>query len=247
MPRPPRTPEEMVARVDEVMSRIPLLTPFTRGSREVAIRRARRKAERAGRKAMRMALTIISVIVGTVIWGLFVGPVGTGALMALVLATICAMIALGTFPRDTAPEPMKLANAKPAVLPAQVDLWLDAKRRALPALAAPKVDAISAQLAALGPQLAAVPAGDPTALELNRLLGKHLPDLVDRYEKVAPAQRKAASIPGGPTIERQLVDGLGLIEAELARVNERLGADDRDAFAIQGKFLETRYGKDGVL
>ncbi len=53
--------------------------------------------------------------------------------------------------------------------------------------------------------------------------------------------------PGGPTIERQLVDGLGLIEAELARVNDDLGRQDRDAFAIQGKFLETRYGKDGSL
>lgn len=247
MARPPRTPEEMVARVDEVMSRIPLLAPFTKGPRDVAIRRARRKAERIGRKATRMALTIVGVIVATVFYGLLVGPIGIGALLAIILATICALIALGTFPRGLAPEPVKLANAKPAVLPAQVDLWLDAKRRALPALAAPKVDAISAQLAALGPQLAAVPAGDPTALELNRLLGKHLPDLVDRYEKVPVNQRKAAAIPGGPTIERQLVDGLGLIEAELARVNERLGEGDRDAFAIQGKFLETRYGKDGGL
>lgn len=247
MARTVRTPEEMVARVDEVMSRIPLLAPFGKGSREVAIRRARRKAERIGRKATRMALTIIAVIVATIFFGLFTGGIGTGALLSVILLTIIACIMIGIFPRDLAPEPMKLANAKPAVLPAQVDRWLDAKRRALPALAAPKVDAISAQLAALGPQLAAIPAGDPTALELNRLLGKHLPDLVDRYEKVAPAQRKAASLSGGPTIERQLVDGLGLIEAELARVNERLGADDRDAFAIQGKFLETRYGKDGGL
>ncbi len=114
-------------------------------------------------------------------------------------------------------------------------------------LAAPRVDAISAQLAALAPQLAAVPAGDPTALELNRLLGKHLPELVARYEKVPEAQRKMAETPGGPTIERQLADGLGLIEAELARVNDQLGKDDRDAFAVQGKFLETRYGKDGGL
>ncbi len=92
-----------------------------------------------------------------------------------------------------------------------------------------------------------MPAGDPTALELNRLLGKHLPDLVDRYEKVPVAQRKAPIAPGGPTIERQLVEGLGLIEAELARVNDQLGKDDRDAFAVQGKFLESRYGKDGTL
>lgn len=248
-----RDPEEMLARASDMLDRWPLTAPLAQGLREgrsgrdAIRRRAERKAKRVGQKAMRMALTIISVIVGTIIWGIFVGPVGAGGLMLLILATICAMIALGIFPRDTAPEPVRLATAKPDVLPAQVDQWLDAKRRALPALAAPRVDAISAQLAALAPQLAAVPAGDPTALELNRLLGKHLPELVDRYEKVAPAQRKVASVPGGPTIERQLVDGLGLIEAELVRVNDQLGKDDRDAFAVQGKFLENRYGKDGTL
>ncbi len=248
-----RDPEEMLARASDLLDRWPLTAPLAQGLREgrsgrdAARRRAERRARRAGQKAMRMALTIFSVVVGTIIWGIFVGPIGAGGLMLLILATICALIALGIYPRDVAPPPMKLATAKPAVLPSQVDAWLDAKRRALPALAAPKVDAISAQLAALGPQLAAVPAGDPTALELNRLLGKHLPELVDRYEKVAPAQRKAATIPGGPTIERQLVDGLGLIEAELARVNDDLGRQDRDAFAVQGKFLENRYGKDGSL
>ena len=248
-----RDPEEMLARASDMLDRWPLTAPLAQGlregrsGREAARRRAQRKAKRAGEKALRMVLTIIAVTVATVGYAVAIAPVGIGGWLLITLLTVVACILLGIFPRDTAPPPMKLATAKPAVLPAQVDAWLDAKRRALPALAAPKVDAISAQLAALGPQLAAVPPGDPTALELNRLLGKHLPELVDRYEKVAPAQRKAASIPGGPTIERQLVDGLGLIEAELARVNDQLGKDDRDAFAVQGKFLENRYGKDGSL
>jgi len=247
MARAPRDPEEMMRRFDDVMARHPLTAPMTRGSIESRMRRGRRRAERVGAKLRRMTLAIIAVVVATIAFGWIAGGIGTGALLSIMLLTIIACILLGMYPRDTAPEPVKLATAKPAALPAQVDAWLDAKRRSLPLLAAPKVDAISAQLAALGPQLAAVPAGDPTALELNRLLGKHLPELVDRYEKVAPAQRKAASIEGGPTIERQLVDGLGLIEAELARVNDQLGKDDRDAFAVQGKFLENRYGKDGTL
>ena len=248
-----RDPEEMLARASDMLDRWPLTAPLAQGlrdgraGRDAARRRAERKARRAGEKALRMALTVVGVIVATIVYGIAVGPIGVGALMLIFLATMCALVALGTFPRDTAPEPMKLATAKPDVLPAQVDRWLEAKRRALPALAAPRVDAISAQLAALAPQLAAVPPGDPTALELNRLLGKHLPELVDRYEKVAPAQRKVATIPGGPTIERQLIDGLSLIEAELVRVNDQLGKDDRDAFAVQGKFLENRYGRDGTL
>ena len=253
MARRVRDVEEMIERASGYLDRLPLTAPLAQGlregraGREAMRRRAERKARRAGEKAVRMALTVAAAIVATIVWGIVVGGIGTGTLMLIVLATIMACVLLGIFPRDLAPPPMKLATARPAVLPAQVDQWLDTKRRALPALAAPKVDAISAQLAALGPQLANVPAGDPTALELNRLLGKHLPELVDRYEKVVPAQRKAAGLDGGPTIERQLVEGLGLIEAELARVNEQLGKDDRDAFAVQGKFLETRYGKDGTL
>jgi hypothetical protein len=253
MARTIRDAEEMIERASDYLDRFALTAPLAQGMREgkagrdARRRRAKRKAQRVGQKAVRMALTVIGVIVATVFYGVLIGPIGIGALLSIMLATVIAIILLGVYPRDTAPEPVRLATAKPAVLPAQVDAWLDAKRRDLPLLAASKVDAISAQLAALGPQLASVPAGDPTALELNRLLGKHLPELVDRYEKVAPAQRKSATVPGGPTIERQLVDGLGLIEAELGRVNEKLGAEDRDAFLIQGKFLENRYGKDGTL
>ncbi len=235
------------------LDRMPLLAPLAQGirdgraGRDAQRRRRERRTKRIARKARRIALTIVAAIVGTIVWGLAIGPIGVGTLLLLILATVAVCVALGIFPGEETIAPVKLATARPAVLPAQVDAWLDAKRRALPALAAPKVDAISAQLAALAPQLAKVPAGDPEALELNRLLGKHLPDLVDRFEQVPPAQRKQPLAPGGPTVERQLVDGLGLIEAELARVNERMAASDRDAFAVQGKFLESRYGKDGTI
>ena len=248
-----RDPEEMLARASDMLDRWPLLAPLAQGLREGRSARdaRRRRAERRRRRALRKLTAMIAVIIaatlGTIAFAWIVTPIGVGGWLLVTLLTILACIAIGIWPVDDAPAPMKLATAKPTVLPAQVDAWLDTKRRSLPLLAAPKVDAISAQLAALAPQLAAVPANDPTALELNRLLGKHLPELVDRYEKVAPAQRKMAQEPGGPTIERQLVDGLGLIEAELARVNDDLGKQDRDAFAVQGRFLENRYGKDGTL
>ena len=248
-----RDPEEMLARASDLLDRWPLTAPLAQGLRQgqagraAARRRAERRRQRVFRRLVAMLFAMAFASAGMGIFAAVIGPLGVGVWLSIILTTIVACIIIGIYPVSDVPEPARLATAKPTVLPAQVDAWLDAKRRALPALAAPKVDAISAQLAALAPQLAAVPPGDPTALELNRLLGKHLPELVDRYEKVAPAQRKVASIPGGPTIERQLVDGLGLIEAELVRVNDALGKDDRDAFAVQGKFLENRYGKDGTL
>ena len=183
-----RDAEEMIARASDVLDRFELTAPLARGLREgrsardAARRRRERRRRRQARKLVAMLAVIVAATIATIAAGFVVGGIGIGGWLLAMLLTVLVCAAIGVWPADEAPPPAKLATAKPTVLPAQVDAWLDAKRRALPALAAPKVDAISAQLAALAPQLAAVPAGDPTALELNRLLGKHLPELVERYE-----------------------------------------------------------------
>ena len=67
------------------------------------------------------------------------------------------------------------------------------------------------------PQLASVAATDPIAADLNRLLGKHLPDLVESYTRVPPEQRARTIDECGTSIEKKLVDGLAVVESELAR------------------------------
>jgi len=207
-----------------------------------AARRRQRRVERVGRKLVRAAAAVVAIWGAVLIWGLVAGPIGTSALLLVLLLTVLIAGGLLAFPAERGPEAAALATTRPAALPALTDAWLDARRTALPALAAPAVDAISARLATLQPQLAQVSATDPLALELNRLLGSHLPDLVAAYERVPPGQRLQAAYAGGPTIERQLVDGLGVVDGELGRVSQALAAADRDAFATQGKFLESRYG-----
>lgn len=220
--------------------------PATPAERAAAGRRRQRRIARVGRKLTRIAAMLLLVWGAVLVWGLAATPIGTSALLLLVMLSVVLGTLLLVFPRDTAPAAETIAATAPALLPARTDAWLDARRRDLPRLAAPAVDAISARLATLQPQLDKVPANDPLAQDLSRLLGKHLPELVERYERVPPEQRLQPAQPGGPTIERQLVDGLGLVEAELARVSDALAAGDRDAFAVQGKFLENRYGGDGV-
>ena len=221
--------------------------PATPAERAAAGRRRQRRIARVGRKLTRVAAMLLLVWGAALIWGLVATPIGTSGLLLLLLLSAVLGTLLLVFPQETAPAAEAIAATAPALLPAKTDAWLDARRASLPRLAAPAVDAISARLAALQPQLASTPASDPLAQDLSRLLGKHLPELVDRYERVPPEQRLQAALPGGPTIERQLVDGLGLVEAELGRVSDALAAGDRDAFAVQGKFLENRYGSDGVL
>ena len=215
--------------------------PPTPSERAAAARRRQRRIERVGRKLVRAAVAIVAIWGAVLIWGLVATPIGTSALLLVLLLTALIAGGLLAFPAERAPEAAVLAATPPAALPAVTDAWLDSRRQALPALAAPAVDAIAAQLAILQPQLAQVPANDPLALELNRLLGSHLPDLVAAYERVPTGQRSQPAYAGGPTIERQLLDGLGVVEGELERVSQALAAADRDAFAVQGKFLESRY------
>lgn len=216
--------------------------PPTPAQRSAAARRRQRRIEHVGRKLTRVAAAILLIWGGALVWGLAVSPLGTSLLLLLVLLTGLIAAGLLALPREAAPEAAAIAATAPAALPSATDAWLDAQRRALPALVAPALDAISARLAVLQPQLSAVTPSDPLAQELSRMLGVHLPELVERYERVPPEQRAQVAYAGGPTIERQLVDGLAVIETELGRVSQALAAADRDAFATQGKFLESRYG-----
>ena len=221
---------------------------LARMARGEALQRARsrrmaRQAKRAGGRAVRAASVIGAIILGLLVWGLVIGPIGTTVLVLAILFGVMAAVMAAVW-EGPDPTPDLDAAVPPAVLPAATDVWLDRQRRNLPALAAPQVDAISARLATLESQLAQVPAGDPVAQDLSRLLSRHLPELVERYTRV-PAEQRARTIESdGRSLDVTLVEGLKVVEEELARASDQLASADRDAVRIQGKFLEARY-KDG--
>jgi tetrahydromethanopterin S-methyltransferase subunit G len=203
-------------------------------------RRRQRTVERTGKRFGRAAAVIAAVVIGLFLWGLIVGPIGIGGFMlAILFGALAAMAAALSVGEQPAPE--VLADAAPLALAVATDAWLDRQRRALPALAAPSLDMISARLATLETQLASVPPQDPVAQDVGRLLGRHLPELVDRYTRV-PAEQRTRTLEGdGKTLETTLVDGLKVVEVELGRASDALAAADRDALVYQGKFLENRY------
>lgn len=232
------------ARAQDARRRLQPVAAPTRAAQERAFKRRRARAmQRRVAKALRIAMFVAAVITACIAWGLVAGGIGTTALILVIMAAVAGVVLLSVYPRAAAPESAQLAAAAPAVLPAVTEQWLDRRRGALPALAAPKIDAIAARLATLEPQLATVAANDPVAADLNRLLAQHLPELVERYTRVPDDQRRVAGADGA-SIETRLVDGLSVIDSELARVSEQLAAGDRDAFLIQGRFLENKYGGD---
>ncbi len=206
-------------------------------------RRLQREAKRAGGRVVRAVRVVGGLALGLLLWGLILGPIGTTVLVLAVLFGTFAAIGAAVWDGGD-PVPEWREDAPPAVLPAATEAWLDRQRRNLPALAAPHVDAISAQLATLETQLARVPAGDPVAQDLSRLLGKHLPELVERYTRIPSEQRSRTIEADGRSLDATLVEGLKAVETELARASDVLAAGDRDAVRIQGKFLEARYKDD---
>ena len=87
---------------------------------------------------------------------------------------------------------------------------------------------------------------DPLAQDARRLLGKHLPDLIDRYEKV-PGEYRAERDADGLDVDQRLVQGLDAANGAIDELGRKLARDDVDAFQTQGRFLEDRYREDGPI
>ncbi len=209
-------------------------------------RRRQRSVERTGKRVGRAVMVGGGIVLALILWGLIIGPIGTTVLVLAVLFGLFAMAGAALLEKPL-PAPAAAADASPAVLPAATDAWLDRQRRQMPRLAAPQIDAISAKLATLETQLADTAAADPVAQDLSRLLGRHLPELVESYTRVPVEQRQRSIDSDGRTIETTLIDGLKVVEAELDRASNALAAADRDALVVQGKFLERRYGGEAPL
>lgn len=194
-------------------------------------------------KAVAAGIVLVLAMLGTTIAGLALGGVGLGGFFSIVVATlvIVAVIALWR-PRERAIPEFRDEMTNAAVVRRLGDL-LTRKRHLLPPRAALRTDAIVAQLPMLESQLADAAALDPLAQDARRLIGRHLPDLLDRYERV-PAEYRAEKDTDGLDVDERLVQGLEAAKTALDELGRQLARDDVDAFQTQGRFLESRYRED---
>lgn len=102
-----------------------------------------------------------------------------------------------------------------------------------------------AALPGLKPTLDRVGAIDPSVQDARRLIGTHLPNLIDRYLKVPPAFR-ATGDGGDPSVDERLVEALRAGRQALDDVGAQLARGDVAAFETQGRFIESRYGEEPV-
>lgn len=192
----------------------------------------------------RIAIADIAILIAAMVLGWIV-PLGIGGATLVMALLVATTLCLAIFPTETAPSSERLAQVDIRALPAQTERWLDAQRPALPAPAMSLVDRIGLRLETLSPQLASVGADTPEAQDVRKLIGEQLPAFVKDYAKVPPTLRTTAR--NGKTPDAELLDGLKLIEQEIADMTARLAQSDLDNLSTRGRFLEMKYreGSEG--
>jgi hypothetical protein len=233
-----RAVDDAIARFDALIERY----DGAPRSRAAGPRQVRRSARSVARRITNIGMAIAALIVATIGFGLIVGPIGLTGLFAIAIATLFILIFFSVWPGEKPERPFTESMANRDVV-SRLDTYLGRRRTALPAPAARKVDAISAQLPLLESRLGEVDALDPLAQDARRLMGKHLPDLIDHYQRVPVAYRGERDS-AGLTVDERLVAGLDAAKEALDDIGARLAKDDLAAFETQGRFIESRY-KDG--
>ena len=226
--------DAQIERARAVMERI------AEGYRDAPARR--RAAQSIGKRLTRIAIADAAILLIAFVIGL-VMPLGIMGALLVMMMLVAATVTLAVWPGEgRAPPPEKLRTVDLKALPAQTERWLGAQRPALPAPARTLVDRIGQRLDVLSPQLGRVDGETETGLELRRLIGEQLPAFVNDYQRVPTTLRGVER--NGRTPDAELVDGLKLIEQEIAEMTERLAQGDLDQLQTRGRFLEMKYRGD---
>lgn len=204
-------------------------------------RRSRPRRSVAKRAAAIGGANVIILLAAAIV-GLAIMPLGIFGALAVVLVMMAVTLAIAFAPGPRPVTHEKLVKSDLKALPMQTTRWLDAQRPALPAPAVQVADRIGLRLDTLGKQLQALDDAAPVGADIRRLVAEQLPDFVRDYQRV-PVELRGAER-NGKTPDRQLVEGLELIEREIGQMSEELARGDLDSLETRGRFLEMKY-KDG--
>ena len=211
--------------------------------REAARReRQRVNADLANRvKRVGGAIVVISLL--TILFGVFIAPIGMFGFLAAVGLAIGVAALLAITPSQERSIPGPGADLPNGEMVQRFDSYLYRTRRALPAPAQAQIDAISSVLPSLRQTLERVETLDPNAQDARRLMSIHLPGLIDRYMHVPTAFRSERD-GEDKTVDERLVEGLAAGRSALADISEQLARADMAAFETQGRFIQSRYGSE---
>ncbi len=190
-------------------------------------------------KLGRAALAIVAVVIGAGIVGTIISGIGVTGVMATTLIGGAAVYLLLRYPKMEMPTPQILQKTDLATLAGKTEIWLEGQRAALPAPAVTIMHDIGLRLDELSPQLSRLGENDPAATEVRKLVGEHLPELINGYRRIPDSLKSQDN--GGKTPEQQLVDGLKLIDREIETMTGQISRGELDKLAVRGRYLELKY------
>lgn len=203
------------------------------------LRRPRRQPGTAKKRLVGIVAANFVILLVAATIGLVGFPIGLFGALAVMMLMVAVTLVIAMAPATRPVTYEKLARSDVKALPAQTARWLDAQRPALPAPAVLVADRIGTRLDQLGVQLASVEDHTPASSDIRRLVGEQLPEFIRDYQRVPAAMRTAER--NGRTPDRQLVEGLELIEREIGALSEELARGDLDSLETRGRFLEMKY------
>ena len=236
----------MPTDVDRELNRIGDTLNRVRSRTDVAVsgrNRQHREAE-VVRRLGRIAAADGAILAGAIAFALIVSPLGIMGAMLVGLLLIAATMLFAVLPASAPVNVEKLAEIPLKALPRSTERWLETQRPALPSPVRGLVDSIGVKLETLTPQLATLDENSPAAMEVRKLVGEQLPELVKGYARVPEPLRRVER--NGLTPDQQLAQGLQLIDDEIAEMTSQLAQGDLDALATRGRYLQIKYqGEEG--
>jgi hypothetical protein len=232
LPSPATQSDEILNSARRSLKRVQMGPPI--GMKSRALRRAHFFGKLARTGVAIGALLVAAGIVGAIIDGIgFWGVMVTGLLGA------AAAYVLMRYPDMPMPTAETLRQTDLGTLAGKTEIWLEAQRPALPAPAIPVVQNIGLRLDALAPQLQTLDDATPASREVRKLVGEHLPELINGYKRIPETLRRQDN--GGKTPEEQLVDGLKRIDREIETMTGQIARGELDKLATRERYLELRY------
>lgn len=204
-------------------------------------RSAERRKLHAMRKAVRITVALALVAVVTIGAGLVLDGIGLTGLFLAVLMGIAAVAVFGSWPRLSVPELGALNRGSVKTLVGNTELWLESRRPALPAPAVSIVDRIGGQLDVLGVQLEGLEDQRSEAVEIRKLIGETLPDIVSTYTRIPVHLRGEKQAGSSP--DEQLTQSLAKISGEIEQITRALAAGEIDGLAVRTRYLGYKYGE----
>ncbi|HEY0326894.1 MAG TPA: hypothetical protein VGC46_13090 [Allosphingosinicella sp.] len=216
----------------------------SQAARDANKRRLERGVRAVGRRLRNSAIAFVAALF-LIIAGIATGYLGiVTTILALFAAFVVSVLVLfwpSSGRRDDHGGPVIDATATHRLdrLASQTEDWLVQRARGLPHEAGPALDRIVMRLRELEPALAGTSTDNPNGDEAQRLIGQHLPGLVNTYLGLPPQERAP-----GAEHSRRLADSLAIVADELDHLCEKVGCERIASFDVERRFIETRY-RDG--